>query len=487
MKKFSPKVKDAIFASRDEAIRLGHDYIGTEHILLGIINTKKSMAAQVLVALNVNLKEIKEALDKNAEDSSITKTDINFNHLPLNKAAEKVLKKTFLEAKMLNSNEVSTEHLLLSILKHNDNLASNILNQFKVDYETYKSEFQSMIASGEMEEPFEEIEEPPKPRTPLLDSFGYDITKLAEASKLDPIIGRKNEIKRLIQVLSCHRKNSAILIGEYGVGKKTIIEGLAQRIVLQKNVPKAIYNKRIITLNMKNIYQIRAVIAEILQLKDVILFIHNIVPVTLNKWIYNTFNSPSILKSRFKQSDQVIILSFTPCEYSQFLKKDNSIQDRFQEILIHPPAPEEAITILQKTKQKYEDFHNVTYSDEAIAACVHLSTKYLKDTFLPDKAIDILDEAGAFVHLKNTETPVQIKELEKKIDTFKKEKNKAVKNGQYEQAADLRDYQSKVKSQLGFAVTRWRTTSNEERFPVEKEDIVEVIALITGIPIDEIN
>jgi len=511
MKKFSPKVKEVISHSREEAMRLGHDYIGTEHLLLGIIKERESLATRVFDSLHVNIDQLRHIIDQKAGDTLSRSTDINFGKLPLNKQAEKVLKVTFLEAKMLKSDEVSTEHLVLSILKHNDNVASNILNDFEVDYEGYKSELgyvseEIRSEAPESEEPFDDEEGASgrysqgssrkgnsKSRTPVLDNFGRDVTKLAEESKLDPIIGREVEIERVSQILSRRKKNNPILIGEPGVGKTAIVEGLALRIT-QRKVSRALFNKRIVSLDLAALVagtkyrgqfeeRMKAIMNELEKSRDVILFIDEIHTIVGAGGATGSLDASNIFKPALARGELQAIGASTLDEYRQHIEKDGALDRRFQKVLIEPPSPEEAVHILHNIKPKYEEFHNVTYSDEAIEACVQLSTRYVTDRFLPDKAIDVLDEVGARVHLKNIHVPDHIVKLEAQIEDLKEEKNQAVKNQQYEVAADLRDSESKLVRQLEFAKIQWEEESKVKRYPVEEEDIAEVVSMMTGIPV----
>ncbi len=515
MKKFSPKVKEVISYSREEAMRLGHDYIGTEHLLLGIIREPNSLASRVFDSLSVDVEQLRQSIDDNVSASQLARTTINVGNLPLNKQAEKVLKVTFLEAKMLKSEEVSTEHLVLSILKHNDNVAARILNQFEVDYDIYKSELSYVSeeirdeAPGS-EEPFEEEEEGAsgryssgssrkgntKSRTPVLDNFGRDVTKLAEEGKLDPIIGRETEIERVSQILSRRKKNNPILIGEPGVGKTAIVEGLALRIT-QRKVSRALFNKRIVMLDLAALVagtkyrgqfeeRMKAIMNELEKSRDVILFIDEIHTIVGAGGATGSLDASNIFKPALARGELQCIGASTLDEYRQHIEKDGALDRRFQKVIIDPPSPEEAIHILHNIKGKYEEFHNVNYSDEAIEACVSFSDRYITDRFLPDKAIDVLDEVGARVHLKNIHVPEHIVKLEAQIEGLKEQKNQAVKNQQYEVAADLRDDESKLVRQLEYAKVQWEEESKIKRYPVNEEDIAEVVAMMTGIPVSRV-
>ena len=519
-KRFSQKVKQVITKSRDEAIRLGHDYIGTEHLLLGIMAGENGLVTKVLNSLDVNGSDLRQTIEESVRRDGSRRTTLNVGNLPLNKQAEKVLKVTFLEAKMLKSEEICPEHLLLSILKHQDNPASKILNRFDVDYDIFKAELEYVRqeqdftngmdafaqAPSDQEEPYEEEEQggryqqqrkgPAKSRTPVLDNFGRDITKLAEEGRLDPIIGRENEIERVSQILSRRKKNNPILIGEPGVGKTAIVEGLALRII-QKKVSRTLFNKRIVMLDLAALVagtkyrgqfeeRMKAIMNELEKSRDVILFIDEIHTIVGAGGATGSLDASNIFKPALARGELQCIGASTLDEYRQHIEKDGALDRRFQKVMVDPPTAEEAVNILENIKPKYEEFHNVNYSDEAVQACVKLSDRYISDRFLPDKAIDVLDEVGARVHLKNIHVPEHIEELEKKIEELKEQKNQAVKNQQYEKAADLRDKESKLVRQLEFAKVQWEEEAKTKRYPVEEEDIAEVVSMMTGIPVKRV-
>jgi ATP-dependent Clp protease ATP-binding subunit ClpC len=519
--KFSPKVKQIITRSRDEAIGLGHDFIGTEHLLLGMMSDKESLAMKVLESLEVDATELRQTLVESIQRTPIAAASLNVGNIPLNKQAEKVLKVTFLEAKALKNDEVSPEHLMLSILKHKDNPASKVLGQFEVDYDIFKAELEyvrqeqdfssnsSSIdpysqAPSDQDDSYEDEDAQSrsfqqrskgatKSRTPVLDNFGRDITKLAEEDKLDPIIGRETEIERVSQILSRRKKNNPILIGEPGVGKTAIVEGLALRII-QKKVSRTLFNKRIVMLDLAALVagtkyrgqfeeRMKAIMNELEKSRDVILFIDEIHTIVGAGGATGSLDASNIFKPALARGELQCIGASTLDEYRQHIEKDGALDRRFQKVMVDPPAPDEVIHILNNIKSKYEEFHNVIYSDEAILACVRLSDRYITDRFLPDKAIDVLDEVGARVHLKNIHVPEHIEELEKKIEELKEFKNQAVKNQQYEKAADLRDKESKLVRQLEFAKIQWEEEAKTKRYPVGEEDIAEVVSMMTGIPV----
>ncbi|MEE9440039.1 MAG: ATP-dependent Clp protease ATP-binding subunit [Saprospiraceae bacterium] len=519
-RKFSPKVKKIIQFSREEAIRLGHDYIGTEHLLLGMIHDMDSIAIRVLDSLDIDIDQLKYKIESNASLKKSDEAMLNVGNLPLNKQAEKVLKVTFLEAKVYKNEEIRPEHLMLSILKHKDNLASKIMRNFEIDYESYKTELEFVrqdmdpsfteyfdqtpsdsdfpMDGGSEKREFQGSGRKPqnKSRTPVLDNFGRDFSKLAEEDKLDPIIGREKEIERVSQILSRRKKNNPILIGEPGVGKTAIVEGLALRIK-EKKVSRTLFGKRIVMLDLAALVagtkyrgqfeeRMKAIMNELEKAKDVILFIDEIHTIVGAGGATGSLDASNIFKPALARGELQCIGASTLDEYRQHIEKDGALDRRFQKVLVEPPSPEEAIHILHNIKNKYEDFHHVTYSDDAIEACVNMSTRYISDRFLPDKAIDVMDEVGARTHLKNIHVPKHVEELEKELENIKEEKNRAVKNQQYEAAADLRDSESKLLKKLDQAKEEWEKESELKRYPVGEEEIAEVVSMMTGIPVNRV-
>jgi ATP-dependent Clp protease ATP-binding subunit ClpC len=520
-KKFSNKVKKIISSSRDEALRLGQDFIGTEHLLLGLIREADTLAFKTLDSLDVDPVELQQIIEETVPRRPSANSTIHIGNLPLNKQAEKVLKVTFLEAKANKSEEVSPEHLVLSILKHKDNPASRILNHFDIDYEIFRTELEYVRQEQGMTEAPEVFNAAPPPddessydddenaryqqqqrkgqqksRTPVLDNFGRDVTRHAEEGKLDPIIGRESEIERVSQILSRRKKNNPILIGEPGVGKTAIVEGLALRI-FQKKVPRTLFNKRIVMLDMAAMVagtkyrgqfeeRMKAIMNELEKSRDVILFIDEIHTIVGAGGATGSLDASNIFKPALARGELQCIGASTLDEYRQYIEKDGALDRRFQRVVVDPPSADDTIHILNNIKEKYEEFHNVVYSDDAIKACVRLSDRYMSDRFLPDKAIDVMDEVGARVHLKNIHVPKHIEEYEKKIEQIKEQKNQAVKNQQYERAADLRDEESKLLRQLDFAKMQWEEESKTKRYPVDEEDIAEVVSMMTGIPVKRV-
>ena len=509
---FSPKVKEIISYSREEALRLGNDFIGTEHLLLGLIREGDSVAIRVLQTMQVDLFDLRKELELAIKDKS-NKPLSNINSLPLTKQAEKVIRITVLEAKALKSSTVETEHLMLSILKNKENVATQILHQYDVDYDRFKSELGIMqgdapradYGSDPGSEEFEDDDERrqfqqqrrqagnAKSKTPVLDNFGRDITKMAELGNLDPIVGREEEIERVSQILSRRKKNNPILIGEPGVGKTAIVEGLALRIV-QRKVSRVLFDKRVISLDLAALVagtkyrgqfeeRMKAIMNELEKNKDVILFIDEIHTIVGAGGASGSLDASNIFKPALARGDLQCIGASTLDEYRMYIEKDGALDRRFQKVLVEPPSVDETIIILNNIRSKYEDFHNVTYDQDAIDACVKLSDRYMTDRLLPDKAIDVMDEVGARVHLKNINVPQNILELEKKIEDIKQEKNKVVKSQRFEEAAALRDKEKRLGEELEKAKGEWEEESKHKRYPIHEEHIAEVVSMMTGIPV----
>lgn len=520
--KFSPVVKQIINQSGQEARRLGHDYIGAEHLLLGIIAERDCLPVRVLDALLVDVHDLKKRLERAIPRYSAYPPAENLfvGEFQVTTQVQRVLKVTFLEAKQMKNDEIYPEHLMLSLLKHSDAFATKLLNEYDVDYETFKKELEYVRSEQDLATPnlfaqasnegsgdYDEDEDrrgyqasqkrEQKSRTPVLDNFGRDITKLAEEGKLDPIIGREREIERVSQILSRRKKNNPILIGEPGVGKTAIVEGLALRI-MQKKVSRTLFNKRIVMLDLAALVagtkyrgqfeeRIKAIMNELEKSRDVILFIDEIHTIVGAGGATGSLDASNIFKPALARGELQCIGASTLDEYRQYIEKDGALDRRFQKVMVDPPSQEDTIHILTNIQPKYEEFHNVVYSEAAIKACVRLSDRYITDRFLPDKAIDVLDEVGARVHLKNIVVPKHIEELEKRIEELKELKNQAVKNQQYEDAANLRDQESKLVRQLEFAKVEWEDETKTKRYPVEEDDIAEVVAMMTGIPVRKVG
>ena len=514
---FSSKVKDVISYSKEEALRLGHDYIGVEHLLLGIIREGNGLAVKILESLGINSKDLRAQIELSTKaGSGIPSQMLN---IPLVKQAEKVLKITYLEAKLFKSNVIGTEHLLLSILKDQDNVATQTLQQFDVNYDKVKEEIMILNSS----EDFNPKSEFPgassdddddsgkgfmgggggpskgsesKSKTPVLDNFGRDLTKYAEDGKLDPIVGREKEIERVSQILSRRKKNNPILIGEPGVGKSAIAEGLALRIV-QKKVSRVLFNKRIVTLDLASLVagtkyrgqfeeRMKAVMNELEKSPDIILFIDEIHTIIGAGGATGSLDASNMFKPALARGELQCIGATTLDEYRQYIEKDGALERRFQKVVIDPATVEETMQILDNIKEKYEDHHNVVYTDEAIKACVTLTDRYITDRHLPDKAIDALDEAGSRVHITNIKVPKNIIEIEKKIDEIKAKKSHVVKSQKYEEAAQLRDTERTLLKELDDAKTAWEEETKNNKETVSEDSVAEVVSMMSGVPVQRI-
>lgn len=516
--KFSQRVKDVLTYSREESLRLGNDYIGVEHLLLGIIREGEGMAIQILNLLTVNITEVRKTIEKAIGVS--VKRDKMADNLPLVKQAERALKLTYLEAKVFNSDLIGTEHVLLAILKDEDNLVSRTLNKYGVDYEAVRDELKSIMNSEDnatYDAPKDELpgssadddaEEgrgygsgvrrpaDSKSKTPVLDNFGRDLTKAGEEGRLDPIVGREKELERIAQILSRRKKNNPILIGEPGVGKSAIAEGLALRIIARK-VSRVLFNKRIFTLDLASLVagtkyrgqfeeRMKAVLNELEKNRDIILFIDEIHTIVGAGNASGSLDASNMFKPALARGEIQCIGATTLDEYRQYIEKDGALERRFQKILVDPTSTEETVEILNNIKEKYEDHHLVQYTPEAIKACVSLTNRYLTDRYLPDKAIDALDEAGARVHITNMQVPGEILDLETRIEEVKKQKNKAIHSQKFEEAAKYRDNERKLLIELENAKRRWEEESKIHRVQVNEDNVAEVVAMMTGVPVQRI-
>ncbi|MEM7550339.1 MAG: ATP-dependent Clp protease ATP-binding subunit [Bacteroidota bacterium] len=516
--KFSNRVKEVISLSREEALRLGHDYIGTEHLLLGIIREGEGVAISLLKKLGLVLDELRSTVEHSTKGTA-TNNVKNLANIPLTRQSEKVLKITYLEAKIFKSQLIGTEHLLLSILRDADNIATQILNRFDVNYDVVKEllEYQTenpVSSSSDTDDPDDDSSKifgagggsgqgressakgGEKSRTPVLDNFGRDLTKLAEDDKLDPIVGREKEIERVAQILSRRKKNNPILIGEPGVGKTAIAEGLALRII-EKKVSRVLFGKRVVTLDLASLVagtkyrgqfeeRMKAVMNEIEKSPDIILFIDELHTIVGAGGASGSLDASNMFKPALARGEIQCIGATTLDEYRQYIEKDGALARRFQVVMVDATTPEETIQILDNIKDKYENHHHVNYTEEAIEACVKLSDRYISDRYLPDKAIDVLDEAGARVHINNIHVPEEIETLEDAIEDIKKEKNQVVKSQKYEEAAQLRDKEKKLIQELETEKAKWEEETKTKRYTVEEDNVAEVIGMMTGIPAQRI-
>jgi ATP-dependent Clp protease ATP-binding subunit ClpC len=493
---FSNRVQDVIRLSREEALRLGHDYIGTEHLLLGIIREGEGIAVKILRNLGCDLYKLKKAIEDTVRTSGGTLT---IGNIPLTKQAEKVLKITYLEAKLYKSDVIGTEHLLLSLLRDDDNIAAQIMHQFNVHYDVVRNELDNII-SGKPSAPPQAHQaaekKQDKSKTPVLDNFGRDLTKLAVEGKLDPVVGREKEIERVAQVLSRRKKNNPVLIGEPGVGKTAIAEGLANRIV-QKKVSRVLHDKRVVTLDLAALVagtkyrgqfeeRMKAVMNELEKAKDVILFIDELHTIVGAGGASGSLDASNMFKPALSRGELQCIGATTLDEYRQYIEKDGALDRRFQKIMVDPTTVDETIQILKNIKHKYEEHHGVHYSDEAIISAVRLSDRYITDRNLPDKAIDVMDEAGARVHLANIVVPKEILHLEEEIEKIKQSKNQVVKNQNFEEAARLRDLEKKLLSDLEIAKREWELKAQDTVYQVSEDSVSDVVAMMTGIPVNKI-
>ncbi|MGY8945996.1 MAG: ATP-dependent Clp protease ATP-binding subunit [Flavobacteriales bacterium] len=520
---FSSRVKDVITYSKEEALRLGHDFIGTEHLLLGILRDGGGKAITILNSLEVDLDYLRKKVEILSPPNPINDFDQNHKkNLHLTRQAERALKTTFLEAKLFQGKSINTAHLLLCILRNENDPTTKLLIKLQLDYETVKEQFKYMLTESDdsfsnlpSSETFPEdskdddspIEENPftiksdikskiKSKTPVLDNFGRDLTSLANLGKLDPVIGREKEIERVSQILSRRKKNNPLLIGEPGVGKSAIAEGLALRII-QKKVSRILYNKRVVTLDLASIVagtkyrgqfeeRMKAVMNEIEKSDNIILFIDEIHTIVGAGGATGSLDASNMFKPALARGEIQCIGATTLDEYRQYIEKDGALERRFQKILVEPTSIDETIEILQNIKDKYESHHNVNFTDEALIACVKLTDRYVSDRFLPDKAIDAMDEAGSRVHITNMDVPKNVIDLETDLESVKEKKNEVVKKQKYEEAAKLRDDEKRIEKELIAAQEKWQEDLKLHRETVTENDISEVVSMITGIPINKI-
>ncbi len=515
---FSKRVSDIIVYSKEEANRLRNDYIGPEHLLLGIIREGEGKAVGILQSLYVDLQEVKETLETVLRRESVTENyseDITFNE-----KASKILKMSMLEARLLKTIEADTEHILLAIMRNGENRAAELLESKDV---TYQKIIDKLVPKPEPQSgvPFEEEEdeeddgirrhENPAENgssyrqtaqtyqkksnndTPVLDSFSTDMTRAAEEGKLDPVVGREKEIERLAQILSRRKKNNPILIGEPGVGKSAIVEGLARRII-EKKVSRVLFDKRVVALDMTSIVagtkyrgqfeeRIRSILNELKKNPNVILFIDEIHTIIGAGSAAGSMDAANMLKPALARGEIQCIGATTLDEYRQSIEKDGALERRFQKVLVEPTTAEETLQILKNIKDKYEEHHNVNYTDAALEACVKLTDRYITDRNFPDKAIDALDEAGSRVHLTNISAPKEIEEQERLIDEMRSNKNEAVRLQNFELAASFRDREKQCMERLEEMKREWEETIKENREKVDAEQIADVVSMMSGVPV----
>ena len=521
---FSSRVKDVITYSKEEAIRLGHDFIGTEHLLLGILRDGGGKAIKILNSLDIDLDFLRKKIEILSPPNPIMNFEENLRkNLHLTRQAERALKTTFLEAKLFQGNSINTAHLLLCILRNENDPTTKLLEKLNLNYEVVKDQFKENISETNdsyedvtSSQTFDEtpdddensIEQNPfnvkssqnkskKSKTPVLDNFGRDLTLYASEGKLDPIIGRNKEIERVSQILSRRKKNNPLLIGEPGVGKSAIAEGLALRIV-ERKVSRLLYNKRVISLDLASVVagtkyrgqfeeRMKAVMNEIEKNKDIILFIDEIHTIVGAGGAMGSLDASNMFKPALARGEIQCIGATTLDEYRKYVEKDGALERRFQKIIVEPTSIDETIEILNNIKHKYEDHHNVKYSEDAIKACVNLTDRYINDRNLPDKAIDAMDEAGSRVHITNMDVPKEIVDLENKLESVRLKKNSVVKNQKYEEAARLRDDEKKIEKELLDQQIMWDDELKKKRELVSEDNIIEVVSLISGVPLRKID
>ena len=514
---FSPRVKDVITYSKEEALRLGHDFIGTEHLVLGLIRNGEGKAIDILNFLGIDLNELRRKIESlNPINFENEVKESSKKNLHLTRQAERALKTTFLEAKLFQSSIINTAHLLLCILRNENDPTTKIFNNMEINYNVVKDEYKSIIGNedfsdesshGSESSEFDEIK-PTQPtktksksskksKTPVLDNFGKDLTSMAENDELDPIIGREIEIQRVSQILSRRKKNNPLLIGEPGVGKSAIAEGLAIRII-KKKVSRVLYNKRIISLDLASLVagtkyrgqfeeRMKAVMNELEKNSDIILFIDEIHTIVGAGGATGSLDASNMFKPALARGTIQCIGATTLDEYRNSIEKDGALERRFQKIIVEQTNEEETLEILKNIKDKYEDHHNVIYTDEALLACVKLTSRYMTDRHLPDKAIDALDEAGSRVHLTNLDVPQHIDDLEAELEDVKFNKNNAVKNQKYEEAASFRDKEKIIESKLNSAQSQWEEECKKNKEIVDEESIADVVSMMTGIPLNKLK
>lgn len=522
---FSSRVKDVITYSKEEALRLGHDFIGTEHLMLGLLRDGNGKAISILSALEIDLDYLRRKIEilspANPTNSPEPQHKTN---LHLTRQAERALKTTFLEAKLFQSTSINTAHLLLCILRNENDPTTKVLHKLQVDYETVKDQFKYM-SDDTNDDDFIEMpsadafpddaadednrgqgaafssptddKKSKKSSTPVLDNFGRDLTKVATDGNMDPVIGREKEIERVSQILSRRKKNNPLLIGEPGVGKSAIAEGLALRII-QKKVSRVLYNKRVVTLDLASLVagtkyrgqfeeRLKAVMNELEKNANIILFIDEIHTIVGAGGATGSLDASNMFKPALARGEIQCVGATTLDEYRQNIEKDGALERRFQKVVVEPTTVDETIEILQNIKDKYEAHHNVNYTDEAIEACVKLSDRYITDRFLPDKAIDALDEAGSRVHITNMEVPEKVVEIENELEQVREQKNSVVKRQKYEEAAKLRDDEKKLEKELLLAQEDWQEEQRQNRETVTENHIADVVAMMTGIPVQRVS
>jgi len=488
---FSQRVQVVIQLSREEALRLGHDYIGTEHLLLGLIREGGGVAIEILQNIDQDLDELKKAVEDTIRSTGGT---ITMGNIPFTKRAERVLRVAAAEAERFKSNVIGTEHLLLALLKDAEGVAAQVLQSFDISYEVIKEELENIYRGGGSSRTSKESKD--KSQTPALDHFGRDLTDMVRKDELDPVIGRDKEIQRVAQILSRRKKNNPVLIGEPGVGKTAIAEGLAMRIV-EKKVSRVLHNKRVVTLDLGAIVagtkyrgqfeeRMKAIMNELVKSKNIMLFIDELHTIVGAGGASGSLDASNMFKPALSRGELQCIGATTLDEYRQYIEKDGALERRFQKVMVDPPSLEDTLAILNGLKERYEKHHRVRYTEEAIHAAVNFSDRYITDKFLPDKAIDVMDEAGSKVHLANISVPREVTILEERLKVIRTEKDSVIQHQEFEKAAVLRDREKRLTAELQEAKERWEDSVGEILAEVNEDDIAEVVSMMTGIPVSKV-
>jgi len=486
---FSKKIQQVVRLAREEAVRLDHNYIGSEHLLLAILKLEQSVTIEILMNMDVEIDELIKSIEESAQASGGT---MMVGRLPLTKQAENVLRNAYTEAQNVNSEVIGDEHLFLSLLKEQEGSAAHTLSSYGIDYYNFKNELTNPLTDKSKSSHIDKK----SVKTPALDHFSRDITEKARKGELDPVIGRDKEIERVAQILSRRKKNNPVLIGEPGVGKTAIAEGLALRVVARK-VPHLLQNKRIIDLDLAAIVagtkyrgqfeeRIKTIMQELEHADDVILFIDELHTLVGAGSASGSLDASNMFKPALARGELQCIGATTLDEYRKFIEKDGALERRFQKVIINPPSREESLDILKGLCPRYEEHHKVKYDDKALWIAVELSDRYITDKYLPDKAIDVMDEAGSRVHLRDVNIPTEILELEKKTEEITHQKEQVVRDQNFEKAAELRDQERKIKDKLKKAQEDWEVIQDKERMVVTEDDVADVVAMMTGIPVNRI-
>ena len=496
---FSKRVQLIMKHAKEEAVRLGHSYVGSEHLLLGMIRLEAGLGVKIMDIYDCNLDDMRAMIEDMIKSSGGTMT---LGHLPLTRRAERILRNAYNEAAALGDSVADDEHLLLAMLKETEGIAFEVLNSYNIDYDGVLELLKDDVTEEDDEDDDETLpiiqkeKSSKKSKTPALDHFSRNITDLARKGKLDPVIGRLDEIERVAQILTRRKKNNPVLIGEPGVGKTAIIEGLAQRIN-DKSVPRLLHNKRILSLDLASIVagtkyrgqfeeRMKTIMVELENTDNLILFIDELHTLVGAGGASGSLDASNMFKPALARGDIHCIGATTLDEYRKHIEKDGALERRFQKIIVNPPSQDETVRILMGLKEAYENHHNVRYDDSAIEACVYLSDRYITDKFLPDKAIDIMDEAGSRAHLHNVSVPQKIIDLEKEIDKVRTRKEEVVAAQNFEEAAKHRDKEQKLLIKLSKFQQEWQEHEHSKPELISEETIADVVALVSGIPVNKV-